>query len=172
MQFADFAALRNFGVKYELDRLVRERFITPGSAELINLRQLERFAESGLLDKMLRAPLLKREFRFNVLLDASRFTRDPEMKKKLADGQIKVTVQVLVDCVFRDPDTGKLVLVDYKTDSITDEEWKDLSRAEEKLRRRHRDQLTYYREICSEMFGEEIEDALVYSTVLGRTVKV
>ncbi|MBE6617604.1 MAG: hypothetical protein E7627_06680 [Ruminococcaceae bacterium] len=172
MQFADFAALRNFGVKYELDRLVRERFITPGSAELINLRQLERFAESGLLDKMLRAPLLKREFRFNVLLDASRFTRDPEMKKKLADGQIKVTVQGVVDCVFRDPDTGKLVLVDYKTDSITDEEWKDLSRAEEKLRRRHRDQLTYYREICSEMFGEEIEDALVYSTVLGRTVKV
>lgn len=172
MQFADFKSLRDNGARYELDRLVSERFITKSAAQMINIHQLERFEGSELLDKMLRSPLLKREFRFNVLLDASRFTADPDMKKKLSEGGIKVTVQGVVDCVYRDPDTKKLILVDYKTDSITDEEWEDLSLAENKLRLRHRDQLTYYKEICSEMFGEEIEDAFVYSTVLGKTVKI
>lgn len=172
MQFCDFSALKEHGVRAEIDRLIAERFISTETAKLINLHQLERFAGSTLLDKMLRSSMVKREFRFNVLLDGSRFTSDQKLSEKLKENGIKLTVQGVVDCVFRDPDTGKLVLVDYKTDSISEEEWKDQSKAEQKLRTRHKDQLSYYREISSEMFGEEIEDALIYSTVLGKTIKI
>ena len=77
-----------------------------------------------------------------------------------------------MDCVFRDPDTGKLILVDYKTDSLTSEEWNDRSLAERKLKERHKNQLEYYREICSDMFAEEIESAYVYSTVLGALIEM
>ncbi len=172
MQFADFSAIHAYGVKHEIQRMVEERFITPADAKLINIRQMERFAESALLDKLLRSPMVKREFRFNALLDGHRFTADTDLARALSENNIKLTVQGVVDCVFRDPDTGKLVLIDYKTDSLTDAEWHDRSLAEAKLRGRHRDQLTYYREICSDLFCEEIDEAYVYSTSLGALIRI
>lgn len=172
MQFADFASLKANGVGYEIERLIDQRFITNETARLIHKKQMERFADSGLMDKLLRSPMVKREFRFNVLLDGYRFTANGDLAASLRENGVKLTVQGVVDCVFRDPDSGRLLLIDYKTDSLTDEEWHDRALAEAKLKNRHRDQLTYYREICSEMFGEEIEGAYIYSTVLGTLIRV
>ena len=172
LQFVNYENLRANGVQAEIDRLKTERYLSAEMAELIHTRQIERFRESALLDALLRSDLVKREFRFNVLLPSERFTRDPEFAAKLHERGIQITVQGVVDCVYRDPDSGKLVLVDYKTDSLTAEEWRNPALAEEKLIRRHRDQLTYYREICAEMFEEPIEKAVIYSTVLGRCIEV
>ena len=172
MQFADFASLKANGVGHEIERLIDQRFITNETARLIHKKQMERFADSGLMDKLLRSPMVKREFRFNVLLDGYRFTANGDLAASLRENGVKLTVQGVVDCVFRDPDSGRLLLIDYKTDSLTDEEWHDRALAEAKLKNRHRDQLTYYREICSEMFGEEIEGAYIYSTVLGTLIRV
>ena len=77
-----------------------------------------------------------------------------------------------MDCVFRDPDTGRLTLIDYKTDTFTAAEWRDRKKAEAKLRERHTRQLTYYREICGRLFGEKIERAMVYATAMGMTVEI
>lgn len=172
MQFADFERLCELGATAELERLVVGGFMSRAMADLVNLRQIERFAVSSLVDKMRRSPMLKREFRFNVRMPADRFTSDAELKEKLAADGVRLTVQGVVDAVFRDPDTGDLVLVDYKTDRVTDEEWRDPALAAESFRRRHESQLTYYREICSRLFGEEITSALIYSTVLGRTIEI
>jgi len=105
-------------------------------------------------------------------MPAERFTADETFREKLREEGVKITVQGVVDCVFRDPDSGRLVLVDYKTDSLTAEEWQDRARAHKKLADRHRNQLLYYREICGKMFGEEIGETLIYSTVLGECVNV
>ena len=172
MQFADFERLCELGATAELERLVVGGFMSRAMADLVNIRQIERFAVSSLVDKMRRSPILKREFRFNVRMPADRFTSDAELKEKLAADGVRLTVQGVVDAVFRDPDTGDLVLVDYKTDRVTDEEWRDPALAAESFRRRHESQLTYYREICSRLFGEEITSALIYSTVLGRTIEI
>lgn len=172
MQFVRFDSLKEHGVRHEIERLVNERFITRETASLIHEKQMERFCDSLLLDKLLRSPMVKREFRFNALLDGERFTADPTLAASLRENGVKLTVQGVVDCVFRDPDTGKLILVDYKTDSLTSEEWNDRSLAERKLKERHKNQLEYYREICSDMFSEEIESAYVYSTVLGALIKM
>ena len=64
------------------------------------------------------------------------------------------------------------MLVDYKTDALTAEERNDPSLAAKKLLARHRNQLTYYREICAAMFGEPVVRTEIYSTVLGKTVEV
>ncbi|MBQ3706362.1 MAG: UvrD-helicase domain-containing protein [Clostridia bacterium] len=172
LQFTDHKKLRENGVAAEIERLVKERYLSAASASLLYEKQLERFRGSALLDALLRSPLVKREFRFNVLLPAARFTADPDFAAKLCERDVKVTVQGVVDCVYRDPDSGRLILVDYKTDRLTAEELRDPALAAEKLRARHRNQLTYYREICSAMFGEEIAEARVYSTVSGRCVTV
>ncbi|MBR5252790.1 MAG: UvrD-helicase domain-containing protein [Clostridia bacterium] len=172
MQFVRFDLLKEHGVRHEIERLVSERFITRETAALIHEKQMERFCGSVLLDKLLRSPMVKREFRFNALLNGERFTADEALAASLRENGVKLTVQGVVDCVFRDPDTGKLILVDYKTDYLTTEEMNDRRLAEHKLRERHKNQLTYYREICSDMFSEEIEESYVYSTVLGSLVKM
>lgn len=163
MQFADFPRLAQNGARAELDRLVCERFISASQAELVNIKQIERFAESSLMDKMLRSDFVKREFRFNVRMPAERFTRDSALAEQFLQSGAMVTVQGVVDCVFRDPDTGELILIDYKTDHVYD----DAS-----LAARHKNQLMYYSEICSEMFGERIAHAYLYSTVMGKLVEI
>ena len=172
MQFADYGKLIESGAKAELDRLVRERFISPENASLVSLKQIERFAESALMDKLSRSPLVRREFRFNVLMDAADFTNDSGLKGTLAENGVKVTVQGVVDCVYRDPDSSELTLIDYKTDAMTAEEMREPRLAKEKLRARHTNQLTYYRKICAEMFGEPITHAYVYSTVLAVLIEI
>lgn len=169
MQFADFDALYERGAEVELKRLIDERFISERMGELVNLSQIKRFAGSSLLEKMRRTPLLKREFRFNVLMNAANFTTDAELENELSADDVKITVQGVVDCVFRDPDSGELVLVDYKTDGLSGEEYRDHSLAWKKLSERHHDQLMYYKEICARMFGEDIASVLIYSTVLARS---
>lgn len=172
MQFVRFDSFRQYGFETESNRLVAEGYISEREAGLINMQHIERFRRSVLLDKILRSTYVKREFRFNHLMPAADFTDLPEKKHELTENNVKITVQGVVDCVYRDPDNGKLVLVDYKTDSLTPEEWKNQRLAEEKLRKRHENQLRYYGKICSELFEEEITDVYIYSTVLGRLIRV
>ena len=124
------------------------------------------------MDALLRSPMVKREFRFNALLPAERFTARPDFAALLREEGATVTVQGVVDCVYRDPDDGRLVLTDYKTDYLTAREQKNPALAAEKLLARHRNQLSYYREICADMFGEPIARTEIYSTVLGTCVEV
>ncbi|MBR5444738.1 MAG: hypothetical protein IKV57_01360, partial [Clostridia bacterium] len=71
----------------------------------------------------------------------------------------------------RDED-GRLTLVDYKTDHPTAEEYKNPAAADARFIARHRTQLTYYKEICAAMFGEEIARTVIYSTALAREITV
>lgn len=172
LQFADFEALRAGGFEKERDRLVEKKYLFASTASLIDGKLIERFTESDLFDRILRSPMVKREFRFNTVMEAARFTADAALAEKLRRNGTMITVQGVVDCVFRDPDTGSLTLIDYKTDAILAGEWHDQARAEKRLADRHRDQLTYYREICEAMFGEKIPLACIYSVPLGRTIPV
>ncbi len=170
MQFADFGQLYENGAKSELRRLTEGGFISADAAALVDLRQIERFVSSSLMDKLRRSDMVKREFRFNVQMDAADFTDDDSLSAKLSENGVKITVQGVVDCVFRDPDSKKLILIDYKTDRVTSDEWRDAAAADAAFRERHKNQLSYYKKICSRLFGEQIHSALIYSTVLGRCI--
>ncbi len=172
LQFADFERLAENGAESELERLVQSRHLTKKLAESVNLSQLRRFVRSDLLDKIRRSPMVRREFRFNTRMPAEQFTADETLREQLRADDVKITVQGVVDCVFRDPDSGHLVLVDYKTDSLSAEEWQNRALAYKKLADRHRNQLLYYRNICGKMFGEDIGETVIYSTVLGECIAV
>lgn len=170
MQFANFERLAREGIDAELSRLIEERYMSEGAAELVSMRQLRLFCKSELMDKLCRSKLVRREFRFNARMSAAAFTADEELREKLREDDVRLTVQGVVDCVFRDPDSGALVLVDYKTDSLTEEEFNDHALARRKLLERHRHQLLYYRDICEKMFNEPIREVYIYSTVLGECI--
>ncbi len=168
MQFMNPALLREKGAEAELERLTLERYLSPETAALVNLNHMKRFAKSDLFSRMCCSDMLRREFRFNVRMDAEKFTSDEGLREKLREHGIKVTVQGVVDCVFRGE--NGLVLVDYKTDAMTKEEYENPRLGEEKLIRRHKKQLMYYKEICERLFGEAITETVIYSTVLGKGI--
>jgi len=171
LQFADFAALREHGVRAELTRLTEQHFLSDQTAGLVYIPQLERFRESELFARMCVSPLCRREFRFNVPMEAWRFTKDPVLAARLREEGAQLIVQGVVDCVFRDTDGG-LTLVDYKTDRPLQEEYENPALADIRFARRHSRQLGYYREICSAMFAEKIAKTVIYSTALAREIPV
>ncbi len=171
LQFADFAALRGGHMHDELDRLTEKGFITSKMASLVNRAQVEHFACSSLVERVLSARSVYREFRFNVLLPAAEFTEDETLKKKLIEGGELMTVQGVFDCVFEDTD-GRLVLLDYKTDYMTGEEMSDREKGRRKLLDRYTRQLTYYAEAVFRLFGRYPDETYIYSLTLGEAIAV
>ena len=171
MQFCDFAALAKSGAEAELRRLRAEGFLTDAMAEAVRIPEIEKFRESELFARMQNASYMRREFRFNASLPAQDFTTDPTLAEELRREGADIIVQGVVDCLFIDRD-GRAVLVDYKTDRLTEKETADPTLAAKKLIDRHKTQLVYYRAVCEKMFGREIEECVIYSLPLGRGIDV
>ena len=169
LQFADFARLGSCRTEDEIARLRENGFISERDAALVVLPEVEKFKESPLFRRIAGARRVWREFRFNVLLPAEKFTSDPERAEKFAGEGVKITVQGVFDCVFEDAE-GKLVVADYKTDYMSREDRADPAAWIAKLRERHALQLRYYREAATLLFGRDPDEVLIYSLPLGDTV--
>lgn len=169
MQFADFDNLLKKGAKDELDRLIKEKFISEKDGKIIRLSEMNVFAKSELIRDMASAKKVWRELRFNVKLPAELFTADEEMKAELSGKGL--LVQGVIDCLIEDKD-GRLRLIDYKTDRFSKEEKENLALAEEKLRQAHERQLYYYALATEQMFGRLPDTCEVYATALGSCFKM
>ena len=159
MQFCDFENLEKNGYENELKRLLDNSFISAADANIINKEHICLFKESSLFSIMRSAKMIKREFRFNVMLEADEFSADPELKRQ------KILVQGVIDAVFEDAD-GKLILVDYKTDKVTNENYESL------LKERYISQLSYYKKAIELIFEKPLDKVLIYSVPLSKTVKI
>ena len=171
MQFCDFSRLEEFGFDSELERLLKNKFITADMARLVDREQIEKFSKSSFFAEIRSAVSIRREFRFNVSLPAEEFTKDKELAKKLRDEKTELTVQGVVDVIFESAD-GKLILADYKTDQLTAFEKEHPEYAKTALAERHRSQLTYYRRACEKIYGRNVDRVVIFSLALGDTADV
>ena len=169
LQFCDLERIYKNGARAELAALKGKGFLSEKDASLVRIKEAEGFAKSRLLEDMLSADKLYREFRFNVKLSASDFTEDEEQKKLLKDESI--LVQGVIDCLYVDS-LGEYHLIDYKTDRLTPEERENKALAQEKLKKAHSLQLSYYAKAVELMFGKYPKTIEVYSLPLGDTVDV
>lgn len=165
MQFFDFEYAKEHGAAAELARLCEKKFLTEEDAALVHLDEVETFLSSPLFAKMSKATRIYREQRFNLTLPAADFATDAGLKAELA-GET-VLVQGVIDCFFYD-ENGDILLVDYKTDRLP----KERAAAEEKLRRAHARQLSYYAKAITEICEKAPKQKLIYALCLGDTVEV
>ena len=154
LQFCDFNRLLENGVDAELKQLVDDKFISESDSLLVDKDNIEKFIKSRLLKQILSAKEVHREFRFNILLDANDFT-----SKKDLDNE-KILVQGVMDCIL-ELDDGRLVLIDYKTDKVTPDNYK------KELSRRYSSQLKYYKLACEKIFDKEVFEVKLYSVLIG-----
>ena len=152
LQFADFAALDD--PEAEIERLVSQRFITAKQAKLIDRRKLANFVSSDIFRRIRASGDVTREFRFTFEADASDFIPDAPEEKLLVQGAI--------DCFFIED--SKCVVVDYKTDRITDN-------AAEKAAY-YKPQLEIYARGLKELTGMEVSEAILYFLDADEAVRV
>ena len=159
MQFCDFDSLDKNGYEYELNRLTENHFISSEIASLINGEHIKSFAKTELFKSMLNAKMIKREFRFNLMMSAKELSSNELLQKE------SVLVQGVLDCIFEN-EQGELVLVDYKTDNVSEENYIQV------LKERHSTQLSYYKLACEKMFERPVYKVIIYSVPLGKNVEI
>ena len=164
LQFCDMKRLKKTSAEQEVCRLVAEGFLSDREASFVRLSEIERFRKGKLIDRILDAKRVYREFRFHATLPAKLFTQDPERAEALGDTPL--LVQGVMDCLIENED-GSLTLVDYKTDRLPKEAFRDLTLAREFLRKKHERQLFYYTLATEQIFGKKPAEIEIYSTPLG-----
>lgn len=156
MQFSDYAAARA-DIESELARLVDGGFLSEEEGKAVNVSAAKRFFMSSLAERIFASNNVMREKKFAALFPAKFFY--PELTGEAAEE--KIVVQGIADCVF--VEDGKLVIVDYKTDTGVDAE---------ALLDRYSAQLGIYREALSQALGMPVKETLLYSFFMNSTVKV
>lgn len=156
MQFSNYAAARA-NIESELARLVDGGFLSEEEGKAVNVSAAKRFFMSSLAERIFASDNVMREKKFAALFPAKFFY--PELTGEAAEE--KIVVQGIADCVF--VEDGKLVIVDYKTDTGVDAE---------ALLDRYSAQLGIYREALSQALGTPVKETLLYSFFMNSTVKV
>ena len=156
MQFSNYAAARA-DIESELARLVDVGFLSEEEGKAVNVSAAKRFFMSSLAERIFASNNVMREKKFAALFPAKFFY--PELTGEAAEE--KIVVQSIADCVF--VEDGKLVIVDYKTDTGVDAE---------ALLDRYSAQLGIYREALSQALGMPVKETLLYSFFMNSTVKV
>lgn len=156
MQFSNYAAARA-DIESELARLVDGGFLSEEEGKAVNVSAAKRFFMSSLAERIFASDNVMREKKFAALFPAKFFY--PELTGEAAEE--KIVVQGIADCVF--VEDGKLVIVDYKTDTGVDAE---------ALLDRYSAQLGIYREALSQALGMPVKETLLYSFFMNSTVKV
>lgn len=122
------------------DMMEREIF-TPQELLSLNMRGVAGFFSSELGQRMLASGQVRREWGFNLLMDERNGT----------------LLQGVIDCAFREAEGW--VLVDYKTDRISDEE---------AFRQRYAMQLEWYARALERITGLPVKEMWLYAIGLGK----
>ncbi len=144
-------------VSKEMERMVRENRINTEDVKKLKQDYIFKFACGPVADRMRKAALenkLYREKQFVMGIKASEVI-------KASDSEELILIQGIIDVFFEED--GELVLLDYKS---------DLVEQEEQLIKRYKVQLEYYRRALEQMLHKRVKESIIYSLPLGKEVRI
>ena len=156
MQYIRYAAcIDRDGICGEIDRLVRDGYISSDQAAMINVDALLHFFGTDLGKKLVAGTEVIREFKFSVLEDASVFDLG-------ADGE-KILLQGVVDCALLEDDG--IVVIDFKTDSVTEETlWQKVDY--------YREQVGIYAAALTKIYEKPVKASYLYFFSANKIVQL
>ena len=156
LQHADFQRLYS-DTSAEIDNIVRHGFITEHQKYAADINLIKRFIGSELFKRALRSGNIIRERKFLMRISDIEITDEEFAKYNNTNGMI----QGIIDMYFQEDDG--LVLVDYKTDNVS-----DLSILAEKYSL----QLAIYRSALRRIEEKKVKETVIYSLKLGKMINV
>ena len=156
LELCDFKKA-NDNLDEEIERLKAEFKLSDTEIALIDKDKIVEFLSSEITKRLLKSETVYKEYEFSVFKPAGEFYKDlPESLKSE-----KIIVQGKFDCAFVEADGA--VLIDYKTDKITDEK---------ALVSIYKGQLDIYKSALEECTGVNVKEAYLYSFKLGKFIRV
>jgi len=142
----------------EIARLVAGQYITPQQGAVVDPEVILGIFQSELGQRILRAKVLEREFKFTLLVPAVDYYPEAE---GLED---EVLLQGVVDCWFEEDD-GTITVVDFKSDRVSRDTVQ--ARVDE-----YRGQLSVYTRALSEVMGCTVGKRYLWFFAIGDAVEV
>lgn len=136
--------------------LVNKKLITEKEAESVDINKLYMFTKNDLWTKMKKAQILEREKPFYINIDVKDIYEE--------ESEEKVLVQGIIDAYFISED-GKIVLVDYKTDYVPNND-------ENSLKEKYKEQLRIYKNALENALKRKVDEVYIYSTYLNKQIKI
>lgn len=157
MQYIDFGRTDSLAqVEEEIARLVEKQFLTPQQGEAVDAAKIYAFFVSPLGRELRAAPILRREFKFSILVPAA------DYYDRAGEGE-RMLLQGVVDCYFETADG--VTVVDFKTDRVTPQS-APLRAAE------YRPQLMAYSRALEEITGKAVARRVLWFFSVGCAVEV
>ena len=169
LQFCNYERLMATSTVEEAERLVADGFMSRRAADILHHKQLSTFCKSDLMALIQSATKVERELKFGILTPMKELTQNEELARQLGDEIL--FVQGSIDLLLTMPD-GRLILVDYKTDRITDEERANPTLLAARLKERHGHQLTCYANSVRDLLGRKPDEVRIYSLPLGKSLLI
>lgn len=148
MQFCNYNLAKD-NLDKEIENLVSGGFITEEQGKSLDKKRLASFFNSPLAKRMFNSDKIYREIKVSTFLSANEVYG--------IDFDDKILVQGIADCVFEE--SGQLVLVDYKTDRVKDEN---------ELLERYKKQLTFYKYAIEKTLKMPVKEVMLYSFYLEK----
>ena len=153
MQIVDLSKVSNLNdIKEEINLAVKKNILTQTQADTINPYKVLKFFKSNLGKRMLKAPFLKREQAFYLQIGIRDiFEAEGEFKHIVNDDTLMV--RGIIDAYFEED--GEIVIVDYKTDFVNEENKNEVIN-------RYTKQLEIYSKALNQLTGKNIKEVYIY----------
>ena len=146
-------------INEEISIMVEKEILTKEQADSVNRHKIAEFFKSCIGKRMLDARnKLKREQGFYIYIGSSEIY--PELSKEYDDE--KIILQGIIDCYFEEDDG--IVLIDYKTDRVKDNE--------DEIRKKYEIQLKYYKRAIERITDKKVKESYIYLFSSGDTLKI
>jgi len=141
-------------IREQLNRMVDNELLTPEQAAVIDSQLIVQFFSTNLGQRYFHAKAIHREIPFTLSLPAS------EVYPNWKEEDEFVFVQGIIDCILED-DEG-LVLIDYKSDGITNRYKEGFLQAKPILEERYRLQINLYTKAIEHIWKRTITERYLF----------
>ena len=142
----------------ELEAMVSAGHIIGDDIGRLNTGNIFKYSQSDVAKRIVSAEAagkLYKEKQFVIGLKASEVYPDQDDSHEL------ILVQGIIDLFFEE--NGELVLLDYKSDIVKDEN---------QLTSRYKVQLVYYKKALEQILDKRVKEMIIYSLYLGKEIRV
>lgn len=156
LEFADFEKTL-YNTEAEVKRLLDERVLTEDEIKVLDVETVKLFVNSDVISRLLKSEKVLKEYEFSVLRFAEEVYENvsPSLKGE------QIVVQGKLDCAFIE--NGEAVLIDYKTDKLTDESV---------FISTYKNQLDIYADAIYQCMGITVKEKYIFSFNLKKFIKI
>jgi len=152
LQKLDFKKEHN--IQEFLQELLKNNIIDELEYKNVNIQKIENFLNSNLAKRIKTAKEMHKEEPFYINLEANEIY-DTDLKDE-------ILVQGVIDMYFID-EQGKIVLLDYKTDYVENEE---------ELAKKYEVQLNLYKRALEKALNKKVDEVYIYSTHMDKAINI